>query len=247
MSNERIITVAAAQIPQDNNPERNLARMLYLMNSSMQEIICFPENSLSGTNTQVDLYPYHKALAERAREKNLYVVYGCYEDLKRNPDSPAIYNMVYMIDNRGLRCASYAKINLWDEPGVKAGNKIDIINTPLGKFGFAASWDLAHDFPIREYGKREIDVLFCPSYWYGREYRTTEVIDKLPLSTAFKNQFYVVYTDAYAENGDTPGKSKICSPLRVLAEAKPQQEDVIVANLNLSKLKEWRDRFNCWK
>lgn len=239
---ERLLNVTLAQIEQTNNPDENLELMVGIINQVRTDFLVFPETQLSGLDQESDLSWHTKVLAEKAQKADLWLVYGSYQ---RTGES--VFNSARIIDSNGKTRLIYYKNNLWGEQNVTAGVNNRVLKTDRGNLGLVICWDLAHPRAIRQLTQGGVDLVFCPSYWFGEQFGTTQVIDNLPLVRAFENQVYLAYCDAYTKNGETASRSKICSPLKVLAQAEPQQKQLITADVDLSKLDYLRETFNCWK
>ena len=245
LEQQRFIRVGAAQVEQVDDPEKNLGTIVGMMKiwTPYADILCFPEISLSGQAKDRDLTDLHEEIKRQARNTNLWVVYGAYT---RRGDQ--IFNEAYIVDNKGSLRLTCQKQNPWrDEKGVTAGSESSVIHTELGNLGVVICWDLARPENLRRLVAQGAEIVFCPSYWYKGEYRTTEVIRSMPLSRAFENQIFLVYCDAYTQNGETVGLSKICSPTQVLAAAREGQREIITAILDREELGQSRKIFNCWQ
>lgn len=239
---ERQLSISLAQISQTDTPSQNLDKMASVINGSGSEVIVFPETQLSGLDKTTSLDKYHAQLADLARSRKLWLVYGSYEKVGDN-----IYNTARIVDHHGKVRLNYSKIHLWNEDGVTPGIKGKVARTEIGNLGLSICWDVAHPKAIRSLVRQGAEIVFVPSYWFGKEYGTTDVIDKLPLVRAFENQVYIAYCDAFTANGETAARSKICSPLQVLAAAEPQKEQMVTATIELSKLRDWRKTFDSWR
>ncbi len=241
---ERFIRVGAAQIGQVDDPEKNLQTLLEMMEtySPDTDILCFPELSLSGQKTFQELTELHEAIRRQARNTNLWVVYGSYA---RREDK--VFNEAYIIDNQGRLRLTCQKQNLWDEPEATAGSASPVIQTELGNLGVVICWDLARPENLRRLVAQGAEIIFCPSYWFVGKYKTTAVIRSMPRVRAFENQVFLVYCDAYTQNGETAGLSRICSPTQVLAAAKKGREEIITTILDRDALQQSRRVFNCWQ
>lgn len=232
------IHMTLAQIEQTDTPSDNLEHMMAIMDAVRTDLIVFPETQLSGLEQNEDLSSLHEAVAERARMRKMWIAYGSYH---REEDK--VYNVALLRDRNGELHLDYRKVHLWQEPGVTPGTTQRVVETELGNIGMIICWDIAFPESCRDLARQGADIILCPSYWYGKEYGTTQVIDNLPLVRAFENQLYVGYCDAYTQDGSTAGRSKICSPLQVLASAQEQETDFIAAMVDLSDLARIRNTF----
>jgi predicted amidohydrolase len=234
------VTIAAAQIPQSNDPAENLSRILTVMDNVSADIICFPETALTG-ECKESLDDFHLAIANKAKERGIWCIYGAYVRRGRN-----VHNEAFVVNRSGQVISSYQKKHLWSvEEGVTAGNRINTpVSTEFGLIGLIICWDIAFPEEVRRLAQQGARIVFCPAYWYGRQYRTTQMIEMLPRVRAFENQIYFVLCDAYT--AETAARSRICSPLKVLAEARVAEE-IITATVDMAELEKFRKIFDCWK
>lgn len=237
------ITIAAAQIPQSNDLTENLSRILTVMDSVSADIICFPETALTG-ECKESPDDFHRAIAEKAKERGIWCIYGAY--VRRGRQKDWVYNEALAVNRNGQVVSFYQKKHLWSvEKGVEAGNGANIpVATEFGPIGLIICWDIAFPEEVRRLARQGARIVFCPTYWYGRQYCTTQMIEMLPRVRAFENQIYFVLCDAYSD--ETAARSRICSPLKVLAEAKVAEE-IITTTVDMAELQELRKTFDCWK
>ena len=249
MSAERKISITCAQIEQTDIPKENAESMIQVMDNAQTDVVVFPETMLSGLDKTTDLTPLQAVLAERAKSRKQWLVYGTYTkgDSVWRRSGPVIHNSGIIVDPKGEVRLEYHKNHLWNEPGVEDGLGWPVVQTEIGNLGIVICWDLAHTETIKQLVRRNAELVFVPSYWFGEEFRTTDVIEGLPLSVAFQNQLYLAYCDAYTPDGSTAARSKIVSPLEVLAAAQPQKRDIISAEVDLGRLQELRKTFDTWK
>lgn len=236
-----VVKVAAAQIPQTNEPEENYNRILKVIRETEADIICFPETALTGESkpdSSGKAWSYHSRIASAAAEAERCVIYGAYS--KRGAE---VFNEAW-IWSLGKYGYAYGKRNLWaTEDGVTAGWAAPpVIETKFGKIGVIICWDIAFPETVRSLASRGAEIIFCPSYWYA-QYGTENAIAGLPLVRAFENQVFFVLADAFDPN--TAKASRICSPLQTLSAA-GNCEVVISAEVDLGKLADLRRTFNCW-
>lgn len=235
-----IISVAAAQISQNNNPRENLSKILTVMDKTQADIICFPETALSGKYKE-PLDDLHFIIAEKAKQRGIWCIYGAYSNR-----SGKVYNEVLIINRYGELVFSYQKKHLWSvEKGITPGSDTNMpIETEFGPIGVITCWDIAFPEETRHLSQQGARIIFCPAYWYGRQYRTSRLIEILPQVRAFENQLYFVFCDAYTT--ETAARSRICSPIKVFAEAKIGEE-IITATIDMAELEKLRELFDCWK
>ncbi len=232
--------VVAAQIAQADIPEDNIGEMLRVINKHEESTICFPECALTGIGTSVQLEALHTRLAVAARLAGSNIIYGTYTDAGHHR-----YNEVRIVNRLGNLLFTHRKHKLWYEDGVVPGDQLNqVVELDGVKVGVVTCWEIAFPELVRALVQQGAQVIFCPAYWYGRKYGTDEVIEMLPQVRAFENQCFVVLCDA--GNDENSKRTRICSPLKVLAAASPQA-GTITADLHLDDLVYMREVFDCWK
>lgn len=237
---ERLVHVTCAQIEQTNKPIDNLAMIVSVMEDCRTDLLVFPETQLSG-ESKIDsdeLEHLQEVIAEQAMRYRQWVAYGSYAQTFRGNE-----NMAFLQSPDGKIEIAYSKNHLWNEPGVTSGAINYVAQTKLGNIGMIICWDIRYPESIQFLADRGAELVICPSYWYGEEFKTTKVIDGLPLTRAFENQVYLAYCDAFTTDGSTAARSKICSPTKILAAAKPQTRSIIESTIDLSTLIESRRLF----
>ena len=70
------LSISLAQISQTNNPSENLDKMAYVIESVGSDAVVFPETQLSGLDKTTSLDKHHAKLADLAKSRNLWLVYG---------------------------------------------------------------------------------------------------------------------------------------------------------------------------
>lgn len=239
------IHLTLAQIGQCDYPETNLEFMIEVIDQVRTNFLVFPETQLTGKNQTAELAKYHQVLAERAKRRQMWMVYGAYER-----EGAKVFNTARMVSDWGETKYVYKKRHLWNEPGVTAGDSNEVVETPFGGVGMVICWDLAYPTSVSELlykGVYGTNLIICPSYWFGEKYGTTQVIENLPLVRAFENQVYIAYCDADSLLDETAARSKICSPLNVVAGATPRHREIVSAYVDLGQLREMRKTFDCWR
>lgn len=235
------VRVAAAQIPQSNNPDENYERIVEVVRKTEADVICFPETALTGESRPhiAETSPFHSRILSTAAGLKKWVIYGAYT--RRGAGN--VFNEAWVAGSDGL-AAVYKKRHLWaGEDGVTPGTEAPpVIETPFGKIGVLICWDLAFPEEARSLAARGADIILCPAYWYAK-YGTADVITDLPLVRAFENQVFTVLADACSK--ETVSASRIASP-RCILSASGSAERVITAELDLEELDRSRALFDCW-
>jgi len=118
------------------------------------QLIVLPEIWSIGFKVE-DLSPFAETLTEgrtldfmigKAKEHQVYICGGF---LEKNPDGGPPYNSALVIDPQGKIIHNHRKVQLYTPGGedliFTAGNRFDVVNTPLGRWGVLICYD--GDFP----------------------------------------------------------------------------------------------------
>ena len=102
---------------------------------------------------------------------------GCLSDCPDCPlngqQSPVYRNVAYFIDNDGQILGTYQKKNLWHSERDHLTSVVEmphpVVDTPIGKVGMLACWDLAFPEAFRELIAGGAEIIVVPSYWTAEE------------------------------------------------------------------------------
>ncbi len=259
--------VAAVQINSKlGEKKENLEKVLGSLDElSGKEVklAVFPELTLTGFNCG-EMFkelaepipgPSTEEVSKKAKEYGMYVVVG----LPEKGEIPGIlYNAVALIGPDGKIHGVYRKSHLalylhWDiiseEPEIfRRGNRIDVFNTDIGKIGMLICQDSDFPEPWRVLALKGAEIVTFSSaspkefayMWYN-----------LLTAMAYVNGFYIIAANKVGkEVFDFQGKtmeeisfggSLIIDPLgRILARAKEDEEDLIVAEIDTKNVFEYR-------
>jgi nitrilase len=193
-------------------------------------------------------------LASAARELKLWIVGGSIPLV--SPEPQRVYGACPVYDSSGEQQACYLKIHLFDVSlpdsaesyreswSMYPGEETVTVDTPAGKVGLSVCYDLR--FP--ELYRRLVDdgaTLFTVPAAFtqttGKAHWTV-----LLRARAVENLAYVIAAGQYGEHADsrhTFGHSMIVDPWgKVLAES-PDQEGVIVAEIDPERIGKLREQF----
>lgn len=186
----------------------NLKRIVRCIETAKEkptDIICFPETALSGDSRDVPP-DCHGEIADAVRQAGIWCIYGSYVR-----DGKMVYNEAIVVKPDGSVAAKIRKAHLWHEEGVTAGTDIpQVIETPFGKIGVIICWDIAFPDRARFLAVKGADIVFCPAFWYGDKFGTTEILPSIVQTRAFENQIFMVLVDA--PNHKTTGFALIAGP-----------------------------------
>jgi nitrilase len=195
--------------------------------------------------------PVQQFLSEISRKHKLWIVAGtvpiCAEDEKRVRGACLVY------DDAGKRVARYDKMHLfrfknekeeYDETRtVEPGSRPLAIASPFGRLALSVCYDVR--FPELYRGLGEFDVMFVPSAFTvptGMAHWET-----LLRARAIENKAYVVAPaqgGTHAGGRRTYGHTMIVDPWGEILGMQEEGEGLVVAEIDLERIKDIRRRLN---
>lgn len=183
--------------------------------------------------------PIQRFLSKIAKKHKIWLIGGTIplvsNSVKKVRNSCLVYN------DKGKQMARYDKIHLFgldlateqyhEKKTIEAGNEVVVVDTPYGKIGLSACYDLR--FPELYRAMGEVDMIVVPSAF-------TETTGKAHWETlvrarAIENLCYVI---APAQGGyhlsgrETHGNSMIVDPWGVVLDYLPRGSGIVIANIN---------------
>lgn len=233
--------VAACQMKVSSNCSENLQSIIEHITEAKKkgaDVICFPETCLiDDENDAKRITQELKAIRACASEHDINVIFGTYLiDAHKK-----IRNQVLVIDRNGDIVSRYNKEHKYmaESETVSAGHRNHVFVLDGVRCAAFICWDYAFPENMRKLASKGTDVIFCPSYLLSHPL-THDVLDKIPQVRAFDTMSYFVMVDACADK--TYCRSKICHPLRCLAETS-KVNDMIIAELDIADLDRVRKEF----
>ncbi len=188
-------------------------------------------------------------LSELAISYNVNIITG---SMPRQEEDGHLYNVSYLCRRDGT-CEDYQKIHITpsekDSWGFKGGSKIQVFDTDAGRIGILICYDVEFPELARLYAEQGVDILFIPFLTDTQNgYNRVRLCAQ---ARAIENECYVAIAGCvgnlpkvnnmdlqFAQSGIfTP--SDFAFPLTATqAEATPNTEMVVVADVDLSLLKE---------
>ena len=153
------------------------------ISSDWAEMLMFPEGYLQSKNLE--------KVRKLAREHKKWFVTGM--DDKRDPAHWTETGIV--IDPSGEIVGEHRKTSIteWEvEHGYKRGNSIEVINTPLGKLGFAVCYEIHFPEISRVLALQSVEVIFNPigtGMWHEAQFHVWNAIAR---ARASENNAFVV-------------------------------------------------------
>ncbi len=183
--------------------------------------------------------PIQRFLSHMAKKHQIWLIGGSVPMEASSPDK--VRNACLVYDPTGKQVARYDKIHLFgldlgsehyhEETTIEPGNKVVVLDTPLGKIGLSICYDLR--FPELYRAMGEVDLIVVPAAFTdttGKAHWET-----LIRARAIENLCYVL---APAQGGyhisgrETHGNSMIVDPWGVVLDRLPRGSGVVIAGFN---------------
>ncbi len=174
----------------------------------------------------------------------------------KSSDKNRVFASTITYNEKGERVSLYNKIHLFDVTLPKSkesyneskyfvpGDKIEIIDTPIGKAGIACCYDLRFPELFRLQHEEKIEVIILPASF--TEQTGKRHWEPLIKARAIENLCYVVSScqGGYHINGkETYGHSMIVNPWGKTLDIIEKGKGFISSEIDLSKLKSIRETF----
>jgi predicted amidohydrolase len=246
-----IVKIAGIQMASGPNVSANLSeaeRLIEIAVSQGAKLVSLPEYfaimGLKDTDKvaareKEGSGPIQRFLSRMAKKHQIWLIGGSVPMEASTPDK--VRNACLVFDPTGKQAARYDKIHLFglnlgsehyhEEATIEPGDKIVVLDTPLGKIGLSICYDLR--FPELYRAMGEVDLIVVPSAFTdttGKAHWET-----LIRARAIENLCYVL---APAQGGyhisgrETHGNSMIVDPWGVVLDRLPRGSGVVIAGFN---------------
>lgn len=246
-----IVKIAGVQMASGPNVSANLSeaeRLIEIAVSQGAKLVCLPEYfaimGLKDTDKvaareKEGSGPIQRFLARMAKKHQIWLIGGSVPLESGSPDK--VRNACLVYDNTGKQVARYDKIHLFgldlgnehyhEETTIEPGDKVVVLDTPLGKIGLSICYDLR--FPELYRAMGDVDLIVVPAAFTdttGKAHWET-----LIRARAIENLCYVL---APAQGGyhisgrETHGNSMIVDPWGVILDRLPRGSGVVIAGYN---------------
>lgn len=162
-----------------------------------------------------------------------------------------LFNTAYFISRDGEILGSYRKKNLWHTERShqsRGQDKHAAIDTPIGKIGLLACWDLAFPEAFRELVQDGADIIIVPTCWtldescpLGLKLNPNyEVLflNSLITTRCFENSCAIVFANSGGPSDVYVGLSQVVVPfLGPIDAMKDSSEGLLLADIDLEVLK----------
>lgn len=225
------------------------------------KLIVFPETSLQGYLDNLGVFKKStviyqhenaevvpegastQALIRKAKEKNIYIIYGMTE---KDPNQVGkLYNTAVLVGPEGY-IGKYQKVHLpMDEAHVfYPGNEINVFDTKIGKIGMLICYDKNYPEVARILAAKGAEMIVMPTAWSldenGANPETNYSVysyDLLDKVRALENQAIFISSNQVGVTGDIDffGRSRIVNPLGVVLAEILYEEGMATYRLDVQK------------
>lgn len=259
--------VACIQLTTGTNIDLNLSHVVELIKSakySGANLIITPEQTLLMAKSKEQLFDkisYEDddksilTFCDLALELNIFLIIGSLS-IKIN-DYHAV-NRSYIINNNGKIIGSYDKIHMFDvqlEAGenyhesntFKSGKKISLTDTPWGKIGLTICYDLRFSGLYKSIAMRGAKFITIPSAFTKHTGAHWHVLLRARAIETGCFIFAPAQVGKHENGRETFGHSLIVSPWgEILAEAVNDNPCFIIADIDIEKVTEVRNKIPAW-
>ncbi|MCG2757146.1 MAG: carbon-nitrogen family hydrolase [Desulfobacteraceae bacterium] len=161
-----------------------------------------------------------------------------------------IFNTIYVIDANGEQAGFYRKIHLFslteEDRYFSAGNRAVVCDTSICPIGLMLCYDLRFPELCRSITLKGALVVIISAQWPRSRINQWDILSQ---ARAIENQVFIIATNRCGkEKGiEFGGRSQIISPTGEILSMAEEEECASVAEINLYKIKEFRDKIPCLK
>lgn len=258
-------TIAAIQMASTNDVKANLDMASQLIEKAAEQgakLAVLPENFATlGLTSHMSLQlaetfrrgPIQQHMSNVAKKNKIYIVGGTIPLI--TDDKKKYYSSSLVWDPQGDIIGRYDKIHLFDvmiegkeeyreSDYVLPGEKIIIVDTPIGKIGLAICYDLRFPELFRAFMLKGAQIIVLPSaFTVPTGMAHWEILLR---ARAIENLCYVVAPGEIGLRADgrpTYGNSMIIGPWGEILTRATLPNEAIMAEVDLTKIKQMRQQF----
>jgi len=214
------------------------------------EVIIFPEMSDTGYfPASFEQYagcwpgPAYKAASNSAKDNKINLICGLSERVGQE-----VYNSLACFDSSGQLIGSYRKTHLfsveplYEDRFCKAGDQLVVVKINGAKWGLSICYDLRFPELYRNLTLNGAEILLNCAAWPAVR---GDHWSKLIGARAIENQIFFVGVDRVGKDNELEmnGCSTVVAPTgEVLAIASSEQEEVLIADLDLTLVNDFRSK-----
>jgi predicted amidohydrolase len=246
------LRIALAQISCDQgNKEKNLETIKENVVRAKREgaqLVIFPELSLTGYVVRDQIYelaeripgPSTRVVEKLAKENELHIIFGMPETCEKT--QATLYNSAVLVGPNGF-IGKYHKMylpthSIFEEKRYfRPGYQVAVYDTGLGKIGLVICYDIYFPEVTRLTRLKGAQLIVCISASPGIR---RSFFETLTAARAIENTAFLAYVNrAGIEDGlQFWGGSRLIGPSgRIIAEAKYDEEDFVVAGMDYADAK----------
>lgn len=251
---------AAVQMNSQDDKEKNLQTAERLIDAASEKgakLVVLPEmfNFLGPAERKPEEAeeipgPTTERMQNKALQHRIYIVAGSV--LEKSPRPDKVYNTSVLIDPQGRIVARYRKIHLFDvvvegqppyqeSATVLAGSEVVVADAESGRIGMSICYDLRFPELYRSLSERGARIITIPAAFTLRTGMAHWEV--LVRARAIENQCYVIaaaQVGSHPVNRECYGNSMIVDPWGVVLARAPDEETVILAELDMARLEKIR-------
>lgn len=244
-TSERIRVVLAQQriLP---DREVNIMKGLSLIKRALEvraDMVILPELFNTG------FYPHNYETVEKLEEelelilklsqqKDILIIAGVAEK-----DGEDLYNSAVII-HRGEIIGKYRKNHLFpltsEREYFKAGDKIEVFETPLGKFGILICYEIRFPELFRKLTRMGAEMIVIPAEFPKDRIEHWRVLLQ---ARAIENQVFVAGVNCVEGDLGYGGHSMLVDPLGTVLVEGGEYQEVMMSDVRLAEIYEVRDKY----
>lgn len=255
------IKVAMLQLQvQMGDPQANRRRGLTMLRQAAEQgaqLAVFPEvwttgyafdqlDKLAEEARGQEACPTIQRLQELAARENMWIFSGSLVERVEG----RLYNTTYIISSDGTIAGKYTKLHLFGLMGenqyFEPGNELCLVETPWGKATNIICYDLRFPELSRKLAEMGATIMVVPAHWPAARVDHWKLLNQ---ARAVENQIFVLAANSAGMTGQTRfgGHSLGVDPWGEVLVEGGEEEQLLLATLDLSKLTEVRNTIPVWK
>ncbi|OOZ40886.1 acyltransferase [Solemya pervernicosa gill symbiont] len=259
----RVTAVQMASGPKVNANLLEAERLISTAAKQGADLVVLPENFALMGNSENDKVKLREVegdgqiqtfLSRQAAKHGVWLVGGTIPLVAESEDKIRAASLLY--NDKGEQVARYDKIHLFDvhieesdehyveSETIEAGDQVVVVDTPFGRLGLTICYDLRFPELFRAMLDQGVELIAIPSAFTaitGKAHWTP-----LVRSRAIENLSYVIAAAQggyHASGRETHGDSMVVDPWGVVLDHLPRGSGVVVADVDLDRLRQVRERF----
>ena len=187
--------------------------------------------------------PTLSTMRDLAEELKVYIHTGSFVE----EEEGKYFNSSYLLSPNGEILGNYRKIHLYGYNSkethiLDGGNKIIVVDTPLGKVGLSTCYDLRFPELFRRMVEKGAELFLVCSAWPYPRLEHWIILNRV---RALENQAFLVSSNTVGVNAGVQivGHSMMVDPWGVIVSSGGDEEVIIRAEVDLKNVKKAREQF----